>query len=264
MSQAYARLLTNSSYIELGAEEQQAQTPDHSVTSNSPTRHGPPACRAEPDFYYLQVLNDNVKDVSEPQGHCSRSTTLGNRKGAIPAQQSSAATYPHLTDIDNDYLVKKGIYDLPHSQQVYIENVLLVLYDHLLILHNHRDALIKAYFEHVHSYYPVIDRADFVQQYQSGHCSRFLLYAMLTAAAVYTPIKVLSACSFSSRSEAQDSFLTRARLCHDFETEHDLLSMLQGSTILCTVIPDHPIDRDYGYWFYNAVRLAAKLGIRSM
>lgn len=51
-------------------------------------------------------------------------------------------------------------------------------------------------------------------------------------------------------------------LLHDFATEDDPLLMLQGSIILCMVILDHPTDRDFGYWFHNAIRLATKLDLR--
>lgn len=125
-----------------------------------------------------------------------------------------------------------------------------------------RDALIKTYFEHVYPFAPVIDRADFIRTYQSGDCSLFLLCAVLTPASLHVPADVLSACGFDSRSAAQESFFSKAKLLHDFTTEDDPLLMLQGSIILCLVILDHPTDRDFGYWFHNAIRLATKLNLR--
>lgn len=127
-----------------------------------------------------------------------------------------------------------------------------------------RDALIKTYFDYVDPYIPVINRADFFRQYQSGQYSLFLLHAILTSAIVHVSTDLLSASGFSSRSTAQEFFLTKARLLHDFETERDPLVMLQGSVVLCMVVSDHETDRDFGYWFHNAIRLATKLDIYSM
>ncbi len=109
----------------------------------------------------------------------------------------------------------------------------------------------------------MIDRVDFVRGYQSGDCSLFLLYVMLTPASIHAPENVLSACGFASRSAAQELFYSKAKLLHDLSAEDDPLLMLQGSIILCMVILDHPTDRDFGYWFHNAIRLATKLDIHN-
>ena len=110
----------------------------------------------------------------------------------------------------------------------------------------------------------MINRVDFIRGYQSGHCSLFLLYVILAPASVHAPADVLSACGFASRSAAQELFFSKAKLLHDFSAEDDPLLMLQGSIILCMVILDHPTDRDFGYWFHNAIRLATKLDIRNV
>ncbi|KAG9790347.1 hypothetical protein KCU88_g1316, partial [Aureobasidium melanogenum] len=148
-----------------------------------------------------------------------------------------------LDDIENEYLVKKGVFDLPPRHNL--------------------DALVKTYFDHVHPFAPLINRADFIRRYQSGNCSLFLLHVILTPASLHAPADVLSACGFASRSAAQESFFSKAKVLHDFDAEDDPLLMLQGSTILSMVILDHPTDQDFGYWFHNAVRLATKLDLRN-
>jgi hypothetical protein len=129
---------------------------------------------------------------------------------------------------------------------------------------NNRDALIKIYFDSVYPFGPVINRADFLRGYQSGNCSLFLLRVILTPASIHAPADVLSACGFTSLSTAQESFFSKAKLLHDFAAEDDPLLMLQGSIIMCSVILDHPTDRDFGYWFHNAIRLATKIDLRNM
>lgn len=132
----------------------------------------------------------------------------------------------------------------------------------LLTHRNNRDALVKTYFDHVYTFAPVINRADFIRSYQSDDCSLFLLHAVLTPASLHVPLEVLSACGFPSRSAAQELFFSKAKLLHDLGAEDDPLLMLQGSIILCMVILDHPTDRDFSYWFHNAIRLATKLDLR--
>ncbi|KUJ21871.1 uncharacterized protein LY89DRAFT_637897 [Mollisia scopiformis] len=199
--------------------------------------------QAEPDLLYLNILNDAVKESPESSGHHNASSTPYR----IASEASSTlrnfprTELPQLDNIDNEYLLKKGVFDLPPSR--------------------HLDTLIKTYFDHVHPFAPVLNRADFVRGYQSGSYSLFLLHAILTPASLHVPADVLSACGFANRSVAQESFFSKAKLLHDFTAEGDLLLMLQGSIILCMVILDHPTDRDFGYWFHNAIRLATKLDL---
>ncbi|UKZ63978.1 uncharacterized protein TrAtP1_005200 [Trichoderma atroviride] len=189
---------------------------NHSRQSRQSSISDPSDCQnppqTEPDLLYLNILNDAVKETTESN------------------------------DIDNEYLAKKGVFDLPSQQ--------------------HLDALVKTYFDHVCTFAPVINRADFIRSYQSGDCSLFLLHVILTPASLHVPLDVLSACGFESRSAAQESFFSKAKLLHDLAAEDDPLLMLQGSVILCMVILDHPTDRDFSYWFHNAIRLATKLDLR--
>lgn len=91
-----------------------------------------------------------------------------------------------------------------------------------------------------------------------------MLHALLTPASLHALADVLSACGFASPLAVQESLFSKAKLLHDFAAEDDSLSMRQASIVLCMVILDHPTDRDFGYWFHNAIRLATKLDLRNM
>lgn len=125
-----------------------------------------------------------------------------------------------------------------------------------------RHVFVKAYFEKVHPFAPVLNRVEFIRGYRSGDCSLFLLQAILTAASVHVSTDVLTTCGFASLSAAQEAFFIKTKLLHDFAVEDDLF-LLQGSIILCMVILDHPTQWDFGYWLHNAIRLATKLDIRT-
>lgn len=91
----------------------------------------------------------------------------------------------------------------------------------------------------------------------------FLLRVIWVPATLHAAADLLAACGFASRSAAQESFFSKAKLLHDFAADDDLLLVLQGCIILCMVILDQPTDRDFGYWIHNAIRLAIKLDIRN-
>ncbi|KAM0454498.1 hypothetical protein ACHAPV_008369 [Trichoderma viride] len=221
---------------------------NHSRQSRQSSISDPSDCQnpaqTEPDLLYLNILNDAVKETTESgQHHTSSNTPYRSRpEESFTPRNCLWTKLPQLDDIDNEYLAKKGVFDLPSQQ--------------------HLDALVKTYFDHVCTFAPVINRADFIRSYQSGDCSLFLLHVILTPASLHVPLEVLSACGFESRSAAQESFFSKAKLLHDLAAEDDPVLMLQGSIILCMVILDHPTDRDFSYWFHNAIRLATKLDLR--
>lgn len=80
----------------------------------------PPDCQsprqAEPDLLYLNILNDAVEETAES----SRGHTTTNNTPYQPSPEESFTPrnclwtkLPQLDDIDNEYLVKKGVFDLP-------------------------------------------------------------------------------------------------------------------------------------------------------
>ncbi|CAI7598695.1 unnamed protein product [Penicillium manginii] len=201
--------------------------------------------QTELDLFYLNILNEAGEKTTESSRHHTVPSTpyRPSPKDSFSPRNCLWAKLPKLDDIDNEFLVKKGVFDLPPSRQL--------------------DSLVRTYFDKVYPFAPVINRFDFIRGYQSGDCSLFLLYAVLAPASVHAPADVLSACGFTSRSAAQELFYSKAKLLYNFSAEEDPLLMLQGSIILCMVILDHPTDQDFGYWFHNAVRLATKLDIRN-
>ncbi|KAI9927579.1 hypothetical protein MW887_003198 [Aspergillus wentii] len=220
--------------------------PRHSAQpSTSDLLDGQRSHQTEPDLLYLNILNDAGEQTAEFSRSYPTSISLHRPSSgdSFTPRNCLWTKLPHLDDVDHQYLVKKGVFDLPPSQYL--------------------DSLIKTYFDHVYPFAPVINRVDFIRGFQSGDCSLFLLHAILTPASVHAPEDVLSACGFANRSAAQESFFSKAKLLDDFAAENDPLLMLQGSIILSMVIRDRPTDRDFGYWFHNAIRLAAKLDLRT-
>ncbi|KAK7216836.1 hypothetical protein V2G26_004839 [Clonostachys chloroleuca] len=220
----------------------QSNQTQYPANADSPDYESPH--QTDPDLLYINILNDAVKAsaASSPLHSASDAPYRSEFQASLTPRNYTWARLPQLDDIDNEYLGKKGVFDLPPQ--------------------HHLDALVKAYFDHVHPFLPVINRAEFIRGYESGDCSLFLLRVMLTPASLHAPVDVLSACGFSSRSAAQASFFAKANLLHDLIGDDDPLVMLQGSIILCTVILDHPTSRDFGYWFHNAINLATKLNLR--
>jgi hypothetical protein len=107
----------------------------------------------------------------------------------------------------------------------------------------------------------VFNRVEFMQSYESGQYSAFLMQAILAIAALYAPAEALQSCGFTERSTAQASFFSKAAILYDFRCERSQLRMLQGSLILSSTVFSYSLDKDFRYWFHNAVRIAVKMGL---
>ncbi|KAG5657357.1 hypothetical protein KAF25_005921 [Fusarium avenaceum] len=207
----------------------------------SQDRH--PPGRPQPDLLYLNILQDTVHDGAASHSDTGESNSASGDINSFDTQIRRWNPPLQLDDIDNEYLTKKKVFELPPAQYM--------------------DAMVKAYFDHVHPFAPVLNRNHFIQNYKSGDCCIFLLHALSTAASLYVPTEVILGCGYPDRSTAHTAFFSKAKLFHDFKCQGGSLPMLQGSMILGAIILDHPSDRDFQYWFHNSVRRASKLGIHN-
>ncbi|KAG7055955.1 hypothetical protein JMJ77_0008406 [Colletotrichum scovillei] len=194
--------------------------------------------------HYLSILKTamNGSETSESPGLGSTANSSTDNTPHYP--ENTQVGMSGLDPVDLEFLMKKGAFALPH-----------------------RDALmmfLTAYFRFVHPYSPVLNPNHFLQSYESGTYSPFLIQTVLTSATLYVPADLLTSCGYSNVTEAQTAFFSKALLLHDFQCEKSQLYLLQGSLILGTTAFFYPIDRDVQYWFFNAVRLATKLELQKL
>ncbi|KAI8713678.1 Zn(2)-C6 fungal-type domain-containing protein [Fusarium sp. LHS14.1] len=237
-----SRHTADSSHSDPIEESIHASHPGSSLRNDTPiSRDHRKLRQTRPDLLYLNILQDTVDDTSASQTDANDHQSNDGPDDSFNTQIHHWNTPPQLDDIDNEYLAKKKVFELPPPRCM--------------------DTIVKAYFDHVHPFGPILDRTEFVQSYQSGNCCLFLLHAISAAASLYVSNEVILSCGYADRSAAQTAFFSKAKLFHDFHSQGDQLSMLQGSIILGAIILDYPSDRDFQYWFHNSVRRASKLGI---
>jgi hypothetical protein len=92
---------------------------NQSGPSKQPSISDPMNCQSprqtEPDLLYLNILNDAVKETTKSSRHHTTSSTPyrpSPEDGPTP-RKCLWTKVPQLDDIDNEYLVKKGVFDLP-------------------------------------------------------------------------------------------------------------------------------------------------------
>ncbi|KAH7127316.1 fungal-specific transcription factor domain-containing protein [Dactylonectria macrodidyma] len=192
---------------------------------------------------YLGILSQ-VEEDAKHKGHGSDSlTTLvdGSPTSASNSHISlgySSVVSRQLDAADQAFLVGKGVFDLPPQHCI--------------------EALLRAYFDFVDPFAPILDRVSFVRSFKSGCYSLFLMHATLASGALHVSPNIISECGFGGRLEAQASFSSRATLLYDFQCETNSLHLLQGSLLLGAVVITSIIDKDCHYWLYNSVRLITR------
>ena len=123
------------------------------------------------------------------------------------------------------------------------------------------EELLKLYFECVYPYTPILNRVEFLLEYERGTFSPFLMQCVLANSLPYASDRLLREAGFSDRRSAQKIVFDRARLLYDFETEYGQLRLLQGSLILSSLQFAFALDKDFRFWMSNAVRLATQMGL---
>ncbi|QGI85672.1 hypothetical protein CEK25_012401 [Fusarium fujikuroi] len=121
--------------------------------------------------------------------------------------------------------------------------------------------LLKIYFTCVYPYAPILDRAQFMEEYYAGRQSMFTMQSILANVAAHAPEELLQRIGFNDRETAQKTFYSRAILVYDLGGEAGQLNRLQGSIMLSSLSFTYAMDKDYRYWFSNACRIATQLGL---
>jgi hypothetical protein len=103
-----------------------------------------------------------------------------------------------MTSADIDYLFAKGALSLPDSPV--------------------RDALLRAYYEFVHPYMPLVEIHDLVEIIEdgtgaSGRVSLLLFQAIMFAGTAFVDMEHLRSAGYSNRKVARKAFFQKARVC---------------------------------------------------
>lgn len=72
--------------------------------------------------------------------------------------------------------------------------------------------LLRFYFDCVYPYAPILDRVDFLQDYQNGTVSTFLLQTIMASTIPYVSDELLHECGFQDHATAQKTCFYRANL----------------------------------------------------
>ncbi|CAI7639273.1 unnamed protein product [Penicillium glandicola] len=193
---------------------------------------------AVPASIPLANMTSQIQQLLDPNFGNTRSASgfLPDYIRGLPAR---------LQKEDIDYLAVKGALTIP--------DVTL------------RNELLKSYVHYVHTYMPLLDLEEFLQNivHNDGihRISLLLFQAVMFAGVAFIDMKHLQAAGYQTRKVARKVFFQRARLLYDFDYEVDRISLVQ-SLLLMTYWYETPDDqKDTWHWMGVSLSLAHTIGL---
>ncbi|KAK0755293.1 hypothetical protein N5P37_012120 [Trichoderma harzianum] len=170
-------------------------------------------------------------------GYLVRQQSTNQRVHHYPSSNSYAPRIPGLQGVPAPNLIPKDAFVLPPKSV--------------------SDILIGAYFEHIHGLFPIIDREEFLAQYEAPTSAPPLLlfHAICLAGSHATS-------TLDNTQELKGAFFRRAKALFDGRYEEDRMHMVQAALLL-TWFSDGGDDvcTNAWYWIGVATRIALGLGM---
>ncbi|KAI1747776.1 hypothetical protein F4782DRAFT_398041 [Xylaria castorea] len=154
-----------------------------------------------------------------------------------------AATHD-LMPQDVAYLRSKGVFSVP-SEPVC-------------------QALLIAYFHHIHPILPVVDAAAVLTAFRNGGAAAVklpLLWSMFSVAANHIDEAVVRQAGYQSHKEMKKVMFTRAKCLYDHEWEEDRISIIQSVSLLAFWYSDLCERTESWHWMGIAISLSQTLGL---
>ncbi|KAI0903083.1 fungal-specific transcription factor domain-containing protein [Ustulina deusta] len=149
-----------------------------------------------------------------------------------------------LTPQDVAYLRSKGVFSVP-SEPVC-------------------QALLKAYFYHIHPILPVVDAAEVLTSFRNGGASAvnlLLLWSMFSVAANHVDKTVVRQAGYQSHKEMKKSMFARAKCLYDNGCEENRISIIQSVSLLAFWYSDLGERTESWHWMGIAISLSQTLGL---
>ncbi|KAK5630514.1 hypothetical protein RRF57_006229 [Xylaria bambusicola] len=149
-----------------------------------------------------------------------------------------------LTSQDVAYLRSKGVFSVP-SEPVC-------------------QALLKAYFYHIHPILPVVDAIEVLTSFRNGGASAInllLLWSMFSVAANHVDKVIVRQAGYQSHKEMKKSMFVRAKCLYDNGCEENRITIIQSVSLLAFWYSDLGERTESWHWMGIAISLSQTLGL---
>lgn len=122
-------------------------------------------------------------------------------------------------------------------------------------------ALVAIFLDKIYRMYAVVNRQEFLDEYNAEKTPWILLHAVCFISSIYAPVSLLHSCGFTDSAEARSTFYNRGKILFDLNYERNKLVLVQAQ-ILFSFYVGRPGDLWYAHaWIGMAVTTAETLGM---
>ncbi|RDW84036.1 fungal specific transcription factor domain-containing protein [Aspergillus mulundensis] len=115
--------------------------------------------------------------------------------------------------------------------------------------------------DRVYPLYPVVNRQEFILQYEKGELPLILTYAVCFIAVTFAPQSILSLIGFQYRPEARSFFYKKAKALFDMGHEKNKITVVQSTFFLSFYGGGPNTYWNFYSWVSTAVTIAEAIGI---
>jgi hypothetical protein len=126
---------------------------------------------------------------------------------------------------------------------------------------NVSDKLIQTFFESVYPAFPIFNKEEFAQSYESGQQSLLVLNAIYAIASTLCDDGIIAASGFEDRTTAQKEFLKRSKALHSADFETDKVALVQALFLISFLWNGSTDEKDMFYWLSIAIGNAQAKGM---
>lgn len=120
--------------------------------------------------------------------------------------------------------------------------------------------LVDAYFRWHYPLQPILDKDDFMRDFETGQVSILLLQALLSVATTCCDESVVRK-HWSDRRSAQALFYRRARALYDADHEQDRVTIVQALFFMCHWWGSPTDVKDFSHWLSTSIHMAQVMGM---
>ena len=121
--------------------------------------------------------------------------------------------------------------------------------------------LIQTFFDCVYPAYPIFDKEEFAQLYESGQQSLLILNSIYAISSSLCEDEVITKAGFENRCAARKVFHKRAKALHDADYETNKVCLVQAVFLLSFLWNGSTDEKDMFYWLSIAIGNAQGKGM---
>jgi len=187
---------------------------------------------------------------------------------SLSTNSSTASSFPHRVSLGGFPSFELPRFIKPTPSRIPAEDLEYLWRKGALTLPEEplRSILLKAHFDFVHPYMPLLDKSQFLRIVNTedgshGRTGLLLFQAVMFSGTAFVAMEHLRPAGYASRKAARKAFFVKTRLLYDFDHEHDRMLLVQALLLMSYWYETPDDQKDTWHWMGVAISLSHTIGL---